>query len=921
MKKNILRIVKMTAYYSFLGLVLQGLLVNILLAITPAEGQNLRDVKVTVKAVDVTLEQALQLIEQKTNFKFFYVKEEIPLNEKATMVVEEESLYNILEVFARDYGLTFNRINDQIVIRKNLEQTENLITAVENGTIKGKVTDAVTKEPLYGASVVLKGTTLGSYTDSKGNFEISNVKPGNYTVAVSYVGYTATIKAVTINANQTVDVNFALGQSAVNLNEVTVTGSLAERSYRESANPISIITPKQLENRNLTSLKSVLQEVPGIIPSSTGDQLGDGSRLRNGQYLFLNIRGFSPQPLGFTSGATKFIMDGVEVFDYAVLNLLDANQIEKIEISRGPMSTTLYGAGSTGGVIHLFTKKGQGDLKVSFRTMFTSQESYVQESTPLNTEYTLNIKGGEGNFGYNIGFDYVTIPSSRWGKNASPIYENDWSINAAINAMISNVKVDLRYEYSYGMYGNSPYSGYYKAALKYGWPGDLTRLAPSSTQWDFREEHSNQNASLNLRHAITDNIYHNLSLGISSRVPIANYYYNNDYLNSKSGAYQLWGYNHTSKNVKYFLNLNQKITDEFKIDATAGFDYLDQIAIVNTMNFKEPFDYNITQNVNGAYSASSIKYRVQTKGLFAEAVWGLWNDLFLTTGFRTEQNTSYGDIGWYSIPRIGLTYVTSLGDFTFKPRFAWGKSTQGVSSLFRTGGWLGTFAQILPNPDLQPQTQKGYEIGTDIYFTNNYSIGVTYYDQKIENLVSSQILSYAPFTLKYFNISDAYNKGFEFSGKAIYDRFTLDLAATFTNSTYGAGFTTNALAYNAEGSRILQIPYSIFYVKLTYDIPSLFSWVNKGGRISVDYRFTGKERYNDYEAYYKAYAATGTYPATTYREWDGYSLVGLRLDHPVINNLILFVDVKNLLNNQDLVAGWFGPLAGRNISFGFNYTY
>jgi len=95
MKKNILRIVKMTAYYSFLGLVLQGLLVNILLAITPAEGQNLRDVKVTVKAVDVTLEQALQLIEQKTNFKFFYVKEEIPLNEKATMVVEEESLYNI----------------------------------------------------------------------------------------------------------------------------------------------------------------------------------------------------------------------------------------------------------------------------------------------------------------------------------------------------------------------------------------------------------------------------------------------------------------------------------------------------------------------------------------------------------------------------------------------------------------------------------------------------------------------------------------------------------------------------------------------------------------------------------------------------------------------------------------------------------
>lgn len=67
--------------------------------------------------------------------------------------------------------------------------------------------------------------------------------------------------------------------------------------------------------------------------------------------------------------------------------------------------------------------------------------------------------------------------------------------------------------------------------------------------------------------------------------------------------------------------------------------------------------------------------------------------------------------------------------------------------------------------------------------------------------------------------------------------------------------------------------------------------------------------------------ATGKYPAETYIEYDGYSLVGLRLDQPVLNNLTLFCDIQNLLNNQDLVSGYYGPLWGRNISFGFNVRY
>ena len=78
--------------------------------------------------------------------------------------------------------------------------------------------------------------------------------------------------------------------------------------------------------------------------------------------------------------------------------MFDPNQIEKIEVTRGPMSSTLYGAGSTGGIVQVFTKKGTGKLKVNLKTMFTSKESTFQNSNPLISEYAIGLMGGQPNF-------------------------------------------------------------------------------------------------------------------------------------------------------------------------------------------------------------------------------------------------------------------------------------------------------------------------------------------------------------------------------------------------------------------------------------------------------------------------------------------------------------------------------------------
>lgn len=916
MKNFIIRTVKMLAMYSFLGLILQGILVNILFAVTPAEGQNLRDVKVKANAVNISLEDAFQMLEQKTNFKFNYIKDELPLNEKVTVMVEDESLYNILEVFAKDYGLTFSRINDQIVVKKSQGQTENLVTTVENGTIKGKVTDAATKEPLYGASVVLKGTTLGSYTDSKGNFTIDNVKPGKYTVTASYVGYSITIKTIEVNANITVDVNFALDQSAVNLDEVTVTGSISGRNVRESANPITVIPQKQLENRNINNLLDVLQEIPGVVPGSFG-YTAYANTSKGGALNSLNLRGFSPPVLGATNSAVKVLVDGVEVLNYAFLNYIDMNDIAKIEVASGPMSSTLYGAGSSSGVIQIFTKRGGGKLKVNFRTMLTSQETYIQYANPLNQEYSLSIKGGDL-FGYGMGVDYTKLPGSRWGPYTSGD-EKDWSYNISFNGLISNVKFDAKYVYNSSV-GGSPFpQTWYKVALNDGWANPESQLASP-----FQRSTMNIDVhmvTLNLQQPLTDHLYHKLVAGINTSYS-ANHFLD-PFQSGTDNLYPEFQYTNTAKNMRYFLNYKQDLSDEFSLDLTGGFDYLDQ-NVTNrgfylSASYEENKMINTTKNTFYASSNYINTFIARTTGLFFEGVFGLYKSLFLTTGIRTENNTTYGDnLGWLAIPRVGLAYNFSLGNINIKPRFSWGSSTQALSAVFKLGSILAN-STILPNPDLQPQSQSGYEVGTDFYYSDNLALKLTYYDQKYKNLVRRNTISRSPNVSQYINVQEAFNRGLEVGLNYIYNAFTVNISASIVSSKYGSGYLPSP--YIQEGARIIEVPSGSFFIQLGYKIPALFDWSEKGGNVSVNYQYIGSERNYDGYTQAKILSETGEYTPYQYIESSGYSRVGLRIDYSVLNNCVFFVDVSNLLNNQQMLLGGFGPSMGRKTSLGFNFSY
>ncbi len=103
----------------------------------------------------------------------------------------------------------------------------------QTGTIKGKIFDSKTNEPLIGASVVIEGTNIGAAADLDGNFIISNAPAGKHNLVASYVSYNPmTQKEILVKANQTVTVDFGMSSDDMLLKEVEIVA----RANRESEN-------------------------------------------------------------------------------------------------------------------------------------------------------------------------------------------------------------------------------------------------------------------------------------------------------------------------------------------------------------------------------------------------------------------------------------------------------------------------------------------------------------------------------------------------------------------------------------------------------------------------------------------------------------------------------------------------------------
>ena len=214
------------------------------------------------------------------------------------------------------------------------------------------------------ARVLLVGTTLSTMSGQDGRFVLRNVPSGPQTIRVLRVGFREQKKAATVGVNAVVDMDFVLEKTVVQLQEIvsTATGS---RPREELGNAVaSINAAKVTETAPISNIQDVLAaRVPGVTVQ-TGSQVGGGGRVRIRGNSSLNL---ANDPIYIIDGIrmtsnTGSIANGTGGSSPNRVNDLNPEEIENIEIVKGPSAATLYGTDAANGVIVITTKRGRAGV-------------------------------------------------------------------------------------------------------------------------------------------------------------------------------------------------------------------------------------------------------------------------------------------------------------------------------------------------------------------------------------------------------------------------------------------------------------------------------------------------------------------------------------------------------------------------------
>ena len=230
------------------------------------------------------------------------------------------------------------------------------------GTITGRVIDRGTQRPLGSVQVRIVGTTRGSQTDETGAFRIGNVPSGTMQVVAQRLGYGPQSRTVTVVDGQTATADFQMAVAATTLDQVIVTATGQSERRRENGAATAAIDSSQLNKAAISTFADALSSrAAGVVVQTSAGETGAGSRVR--------IRGSNSISL---SNEPLLIIDGIRIDNTpesspidvggqfpSRLNDINPEEIESIEVVKGPAAAALYGTAASNGVIQITTKKGR----------------------------------------------------------------------------------------------------------------------------------------------------------------------------------------------------------------------------------------------------------------------------------------------------------------------------------------------------------------------------------------------------------------------------------------------------------------------------------------------------------------------------------------------------------------------------------
>ena len=232
----------------------------------------------------------------------------------------------------------------------------------QEGVIAGTVVTEAGSRPLADAQVTIPDQAgKGAVTDGAGRFRITGLTGSQVVVNVRLIGYRAITRTVNVG---TTNLQFAMAERAVELNQVVVTGTAGGEQKRALGTSVSQVNATEVTAKQpVPSVDALLNgRAPGVTVLPGTGMVGAGARIR-----IRGIGSFSltPDPLVYVDGVRVDNQTGtgisIQAFGSGVvsrLNDFDPDQIESIEVLKGPAAATLYGTEAARGVINIITKKG-----------------------------------------------------------------------------------------------------------------------------------------------------------------------------------------------------------------------------------------------------------------------------------------------------------------------------------------------------------------------------------------------------------------------------------------------------------------------------------------------------------------------------------------------------------------------------------
>jgi TonB-linked SusC/RagA family outer membrane protein len=585
------------------------------------------------------------------------------------------------------------------------------LVAQQTDVVAGIVVDAISLSPLDGVQVGVQGTQLGATTDGAGRFRITGVSGSQVTLQLRRLGYRPANPIVRVGQT---DLRLTLSISPAQLNEVVITGTAEPVERRALGNAVAKIDAAQVQSvapsPNVSGLFN--GRAPGVVMIAGSGAVGAGPRIR--------IRGsssisLSDQPLIYIDGirVANDISTGPtsQFFGSSVitrLNDIDPDDIESIEIVKGPAAATLYGTEANNGVIQIITKRGKVGRPVFSAIVRQGSNWYnnaeeriglnfnrdaagsVQTWNPVATErsvgrelfrtgrtqnYNLGVNGGTEQVRYNVNGSYdnesgIEPTNGLWrGAGSANISMNprpNFDLNASVGITRQNIHVPL--EAGGGMwfsayFGQAPRTdaerarrGYFSAPPDAFWAAFENYQALARTTGSLAMNHR-LGEWLSQRLTVGNDLTNEDNVGYTERMgPELRRYFSNPV--DQNGGKLSRKRDLNVSTVDYSGTIRANV---FNIGTNTSFgaQYFRRNTYIVAARGEEFPTAGLetidaaARNFGGEASSSN-----STLGFYAQEQLNLRDRLFLTAAVRVDDNSAFGEnFEWITYPKVAASWV------------------------------------------------------------------------------------------------------------------------------------------------------------------------------------------------------------------------------------------------------------------------